>query len=261
VNAGPTISAEWLKLRTVRSTVWTLLVTIVLCVGIGALISLAQRTHWPMTSLEDRLAFNPIDDAALSGFLFAPLAIGVIGVLIISSEYSSGSIRSTLGAQPRRVSVLVSKAIVLFATTLVVGEVCSFASFYVGMSILGGVTPTATLSSPGALRAVLLAGLSLALLALFALGIGTMLRHTAGSITVYVCLLLVLLIIVSALPSSWNTHVFKYLPEILAATMRSTPPESTTSETFSPWVSTLVLSAYALAALIGGGVLLSRRDA
>jgi hypothetical protein len=261
VNTVPTISAEWLKLRSVRSTVWTLVVTVFLCVGIGALLSWAQRSHWPKASLQEHFAFNPLNDAALSGFLFAPLAIGVIGVLIMSSEYSSGSIRATLSAQPRRVSVLLSKAAVLFATTLVVGEVCSFASFYVGMAILRGVTPTDTLSSPGVLRAILLAGLSLALLALFALGIATMLRHTAGSITVYVCILLVLLIIVTALPSSWNTHVFKYLPEILAATMRSSPPEATSAETFSPWVSTLVLAAYALAALIGGGVLLSRRDA
>ena len=260
MNLGPTITSEWLKFRTVRSTIFTLATTVVLCVGIGALGSWGERSHWPRASLQEHLAFNPMDTALL-GFLFAPLAIGVVGVLIMSSEYSSGSMRATLSAQPRRPVVLLAKAIVLFASTLVVGEVCSFVSFFVGQSILRGVTPTDTLSSPGALRAVLLAGLSLALLALLALGIATLLRHTAGSITVYVSLLLVILIIVSALPSNWNTHVFKFLPEILGATMRSTTAEGTSAEAFSPLVSTFVLSAYALGTLILGGVLFSRRDA
>jgi hypothetical protein len=260
LNLWPTLQAEWLKLRSVRSTAWTLAVTVVLCIGLGALGSWAERNHWPKATLQEHLAFDPVA-VSLLGFFFAPLAIGVVGVLVISSEYSSGSIRATLAAQPRRTSVLLAKAIVLFATTLVVGEVCSVASFLVGQSILHGVTPTASLGTPTVLRAVLLAGLSLALLALLALGIATMLRHTAGAIAVYASILLVLLIIVGALPSDWNGRILKYLPEILVATMRSTTAAGTSAQLFSPWVSTLVLAAYTLAALIVGGVLLSRRDA
>ena len=260
MNLWPTVQAEWLKFRSVRSTPYTLAVTVVLCIGLGALGSWAERSHWPKASLQEHLAFDPVA-ISLLGFFFAPLAVGVVGVLVISSEYSSGSIRSTLAAQPRRTAVLLAKSIVLFAATLVVGEICSEASFLVGQSILRGVTPTASLSTPSVLRAVLLAGLSLALLALLAMGIATMLRHTAGAIAVYVSALLVLLIIVSALPSDWSARILKYLPEILVATMRSTTAAGTSAQLFSPWVSTLVLAAYTLGALILGGVLLARRDA
>jgi ABC-2 type transport system permease protein len=254
-------TTEWIKFRTVRSTLYTLASAVALSVGIGALISWAQRQHWPEEGFAEHHLFDPTA-ISLSGFFFAEIAIGVIGVLIITSEYTSGSIRSTLTATPHRVTVLAAKALVLFAATVVVGEICSFASFFVGQAILSGVTPTATLTTPGALRAVLLAGLSLALLALLALGIGTMLRHTAGSITVYVSLLLVLLLVVLALPMSWNRHVFKFLPEILAESMRSGQATSEQYGTlFSPFTSALVLAGYALAALAAGAALLVRRDA
>jgi len=157
--------------------------------------------------------------------------------------------------------VLAAKSAVLFVTALVVGEACSFISFFVGQAIMGSVLPPATLATPGALRAVVLAGLSLALLALLALGIGTMLRHTAGAITAYVAVLLVALLIVTALPSSWNVHIFKFLPAVLSTAMQSSHTSSDQFHSFTPWVSTLVLGAYALAALIAGGVLLVRRDA
>ena len=259
MNLLPTISSEWLKFRSVRSTVYTLAVSIFLCVGIGAIACFAERQQWPQEGLAKRLAFDPVRQS-LFGFFFAEIAIGVIGVLIISSEYSSGSIRMTLAATPRRLSVLLSKACVLFASTLVVGEASSFVSFFIGQSILRTTEP-ATLSTPGALRAVFLGGLSLALLALLAMGFATMLRHTAGAITVYVSVQLVLLLIVSALPSSWSDRVLKYLPEVLTQSMRASHLKGAQFTSFSPWVSTLVLAAYAVAALIGGGWLLLRRDA
>jgi hypothetical protein len=260
VNLLPTISSEWLKFRSVRSTLYTLAATVLLCVGIGAIVCFAERQQWPTEPFAEHYAFDQVR-TSLFGFFFAEIAIGVIGVLIMSSEYSSGSIRMTLAATPRRLSVLLSKAVVLFASTLVVGEVSAFISFFIGQAVLHPVTPTDTLASPGALRAVLLAGLSLALLALLALGIATMLRHTAGAITVYVSFQLVILLIVSALPSSWSVHIFKFLPEVLTQSMRATHSNSVQFASFSPWISTLVLAAYAVASLIGGGWLLLRRDA
>ncbi len=157
--------------------------------------------------------------------------------------------------------MLVAKATVLFTCTLVIGEVCAFVSFFAGQAILSGVAQSATISSQGSLQAVLLSGLSLSLLALLALGLGTMLRHTAGSITIYVMLLLVLFLIVAALPTSWNVHIFRYLPEVLTQSMRSPTGARAEFQGFSPVVSTLVLAAYAVAALIGGGIVLLRRDA
>lgn len=123
------------------------------------------------------------------------------------------------------------------------------------------MTPTATLASPGALRAVFLGGMPLALLALFALGIATMLRHTAGAITVYVSIQLVLLLIVSALPTSWNVHILKYLPEVLTQSMRAAHANGVEFNSFSPWISTLVLASYAIASLVCAGWFLLRRDA
>lgn len=259
MNLVPTISSEWLKFRTVRSTLYTLSAAVVLCVGIGALVCFAERQQWPKEALAYRAAFDPVR-TSLFGFFFAEIAIGVVGVLIMTSEYTSGSIRTTLAATPRRLSVLVSKACVLFASTLVVGEACAFVSFLVGQAILKPAE-TATLATNGALQAVLLGGLSLALLALVALGIGAMLRHTAGAITVYVTLQLVLLLIVSELPTSWNVHIFKFLPEVLTQSMRTANSSTVHFSSFTPWVSTLVLAAYAVASLIGGGWLLLRRDA
>ena len=260
----PAISSEWIKFRSLRSTRFALLAIVVLSIGLGALLCFAERHAWPMETYPEHQAFDPTA-TSLSGFFFAEIAMGVIGVLVMSSEYSSGSIRSTLAATPVRPVVLVAKAVVLFCSTLVVAEVCSFGSFFVGQSILRGVTTTATLTTPGALQAVLLGGLSLALLALLAFGIATMLRHTAGSITVYVVLTFVLFLVVLALPSSWGTHIFKYLPEILTSSMRSTRASSSSGAQYgaiySPLISTLILSSYALASLLVGGILFVRRDA
>lgn len=264
MSLWPAISSEWIKFRSLRSTRWALLATVLLSIGISALICFAERQQWATQTAPEHLSFDPTA-TSLSGFFLAEIAIGVIGVLIISSEYSSGSIRSTLAATPARVVVLLAKAIVLFVSVLVVAELCSFASFVIGQSILHGATTTASLSDATVLRAVVLSGLSLALLALLALGIATMVRHTAGSITVYVCVTLVIFLIVLALPSSWSIHVFKFLPEILTASMRSTTASASSNAQygalFSPGVSALILACYALVSLICGGALLLRRDA
>jgi hypothetical protein len=234
------------------------LVTVVLCVGLGALIAFGRGSH--AASSEGGFLFDPTR-VSLAGFALAEISIGVIGVLVISSEYATGSIRSTLAATPRRLSVLLAKVVVLFAATLVVGELCSFVSFFVGQAILRGQHVTsATLSTSGALRGVLLAGLSLALLAVFAMGIGTMLRHTAGSITVYVAILLVLFLLLAALPSNWRNDLSKYLPEVLTNSMRAARGDTDFSS-FSPLTSTIVLTLYAVVSMVGGAVLMLRRDA
>jgi hypothetical protein len=253
------VTSEWIKLRSVRSTLYTLAVTVFLCVGIGALISFGRGSHASKT--EGGFIFDPTR-VSLQGFFIAEISIGVIGVLIISSEYATGSIRATLAATPNRLSVLAAKTVVLFAATLVVGQFCSFLSFFVGQAILAGQgASSATLSTPGALRGVLLAGLSLALLAVFAMGIGTMLRHTAGAVTVYVAILLVSFLILAALPTDWQHTVSKFLPEVLTESMRSATQSGGPFSAFSALTSTLVLAAYAVAAFVGGAVLLVRRDA
>jgi ABC-type transport system involved in multi-copper enzyme maturation permease subunit len=258
-------SSEWIKFRSVRSTWFTYAATSVLCVGLGALFALGRATHGGGAGSGGHATGVMIADptrVSLQGFIFGEIAIGVIGVLAVSSEYSTGSIRSTLTATPRRWLVLVAKAIVLFTTTLVIGEVCAFIAFFVGQAVLKskGAT-TATLSGPDVVRSIVLAGVGLALLALFAMGIGLMIRHTAGAITIYVVLIFVILLVVAALPMNWQQDIGKYLPEILTESMRSPVSGEINFSPFSAITSTLVLLAYAVGSLVGGGILLTRRDA
>ena len=249
-------SSEWLKFRSVRSTWFTYGATTVLCVGLGALFALGRATHsgGGPGGGGSALIADPTR-VSLQGFIFGEIAIGVIGVLAISSEYSSGSIRSTLTATPRRWLVLVAKAIVLFTTTLVIGEICAFVAFFVGQAVLKAKgANTATLSGTDVVR-------SIVLLALIAMGIGLMVRHTAGAITIYVVLIFVILLIVAALPMNWQQNIGKFLPEILTESMRSPNTGEVNFAPFSAITSTLVLFAYAVGSLALGGTLLSRRDA
>ena len=255
------LRSEWTKLRTVRSTTWSLVATAVLTIAIGILATGSEASRWAHSNLGDRMAFDPTS-LSLAGFLFGQLAIGVLGVLVVSAEYSTGTIRATFGAIPHRNMVLAAKVIVFTAVAFVLGEVLSFASFFIGQAILSGTTPTATLNEPGVLRAVVGGGLFLTVLGLFALGLGAIIRHSAGSITAFVAIFFVIPLIVEALPSSIKDAVGKYLPDNIGATMTTVKQGFRTDvPTFSPWVSFGLLCAYAAVALVIGGILLARRDA
>jgi len=165
------VKSEWIKFRTVRSSVMGVIVFFVLTLGLGGLISWAIRSHWSHSSVSDRLTFDPVS-TSLAGIIFAQFAVGVIGVLFITSEYSSGSIRTTLTAVSNRLRLISAKTIVLAVTLIVVSEVVCFATFELGQSIFKGVVPTASLGTLDVLRSVLLAGAYLTLLTIagFALG-------------------------------------------------------------------------------------------
>lgn len=252
------LASEWTKLISVRSTVWTLLVTAIVGVGLGAIVTSAQASRWSSRTIVEQLSFDPAR-SSLAGLLFAQLAIGVLGVLVVSSEYSTGTIRSTFSAAPRRPLVLIAKVVVFSAVTLVVGEAVSFVAFFVGQSLLSGKTPTASLSDPGVVRAVVSGGLYLFALGLLALGLATIIRHTAAAISTFVGLLLILPIIVAALPSSLADDIGRYLPANIGTVMLSAHYHG--SDPFGPWTGFGLLCAYAVAAVVIGGALLVRRDA
>ncbi|HMD45300.1 MAG TPA: hypothetical protein VKG43_04015 [Acidimicrobiales bacterium] len=256
------LRSEWTKLRSVRSTTWSLLAMVVISIGIGILATSTEAARWSQATLTDRLTFDPVS-LSLTGLLFAQLAIGVLGVLVISAEYGTGSIRATFSAVPNRPLVLAAKALVFGVVALVVSEVVSFAAFFIGQAILTGSAPHATLSQPGVLRAVIGSGLYLTILGLFALGIGAILRHTAGAISVFVAILLVAPLILQALPEFIRDRVAKFLPANIGVTIISTSPnpEQAQAHPFPAWVGLGVLAAYALAALLIGGWLMLRRDA
>jgi ABC-type transport system involved in multi-copper enzyme maturation permease subunit len=255
------LRSEWAKLRSVRSTTWSLVATAVLTIAIGILATGTEAGRWAHTGPGDRLAFDPTS-LSLAGFLFGQLAIGVLGVLVVSAEYSTGTIRATFGAIPNRTLVLAAKVAVFSGVAFVIGEILAFASFFIGQAILSGSAPTATLSQPGVLRAVVGGGLFLTVLGLFALGLGAIIRHSAGAITAFVGIFFVIPLIVEALPSTIKNAVGKYLPDNIGSTMTTVKQGFRTDvPTFSPWVSFGLLCAYAAVALIIGGILLTRRDA
>ncbi|HEY2563395.1 MAG TPA: hypothetical protein VGI44_06760, partial [Acidimicrobiales bacterium] len=246
------------KLTSVRSTIWTLVVTAVAGVGIGAIVTSAQAARFSGRSLAARLAFDPTR-SSLSGILLAQLAIGVLGVLVMSAEYSTGTIRATFSVAPRRLMVLVAKVLLFAVVAFVVGEIVSFAAFLLGQHILAGKTPTASLSDPTVARAVVSAGLFLTALGLMALGLATIIRHTAAAISTFVGMLFILPVIADVLPSSFANDVNRFLPADIGTRMLSVNYHGT--DTFGPWLGFALLGGYAAVLLIAGGVLLVRRDA
>ncbi len=175
------LAAEWIKLRSVRSTYVTMLTAITLGLGIGALNTVSIVHEWPTMNAQDRMAFDPVG-AALGGLSFGVLAFGVLGALATSTEYSTGLIRTTLIAVPRRSSVFAAKAVVVAVLTLALGEVFAFVTFFLGQSILSDADLNANLTDPGVLRAVSSAGLYLCVVAMVGFGLGLLLRHSAGAI-------------------------------------------------------------------------------
>jgi hypothetical protein len=247
---------EWLKLRTIRSTGWILLVFTAGMIGLAILV-LAQQ-HWTHMSPADRASFDPTNDG-FAGLAVGQLALGVLGVLAITGEFSSGMIRATFAAVPRRPLLLAAKAAVVGAVTLVAGEVLAFAAFAIGEAVLKSPAPHATLGQPGVLRAVLMAGAYPALIALIGLGLGAVIRHTAGAISALVGILFVLPLIVIPMGTSIQNAVEKFLPMMIAE--NSLTAVKPVAHSLSPGLGFGMLCFYTVAALAVGSWLLARRDA
>jgi hypothetical protein len=206
--------------------------------------------------------FDPTS-VSLTGLLFGQLAMGVLGGLTVSAEYGSGSIRATFAAVPRRPVVLAAKAVVFGVLAFLVCESLSFASFFVGQAILSGSAPTATLAQHEVLRAVIGGGLFLTVLGLFALGLAAIIRHTAGAITTFVAILLILPLVVSAFPAKIGWPIGRYLPATIGSAMTSVTSLGA-HDSFLPafpfWHGFALMCAYAVGANVIGGFLMVRRD-
>ena len=255
------LRAEWTKIRSVRSTVWTLVIFVVVCIGFTALITWLTETHWygPKAAPRDvRALADPVGFILGTGVGLGQLAIGVLGVLVITSEYSTGVIRASLLAVPRRLPVLAAKAVVFAVLLLVVTEIVAFCSFFVGSAILHAHVQV-SLSGSGVTRAVIGAGLYLTVLGLLALAIGTMIRHTAGAISTVIGVVFVLPILSGLLPSSWGAHINAYLPEQAGTLITHTQEQS--GDLLSPWQGFGVLCIWTVLALAAAAYLLERRDA
>jgi hypothetical protein len=254
VTQARVVRSEWTKLRSVRSTLWSLFVAVAFTIGIAGLATAVISHHWPQMSPGDRADFHPLEPT-FAGVQLAQLAIGVLGVLVITGEYSTGMIRATMTAVPRRLPVLWAKAAVYGATTLALMVPAAFVAFFVGQAVLSGRHIDVGIGHSGVARAVVGAGLYLTVVGLFGLGLGAIVRNTAGGIALFAGIMFVLPPLLNVLPKSWNDAASPYLP--LQAGERIL---QTTSGTLSPWEGFGILCAYAAAALAVAALLLRARD-
>jgi ABC-2 type transport system permease protein len=249
------LRSEFTKIRSVRSTYWTLLALVVVTVGIGALSCLGAVSRGADHGPNFDPAFR-----SLVGLFLGQLIIAVLGALTITSEYATGMIRTSLTVQPRRGTLFAAKAVVFAVISLVTGLVASFASFFIGQAILSGQHLDTTLSQPHVLRAVIGGGLFLAACGLLSFGLGAILRHTAAAITAAIGLLFVLTILTNFLPQSWQVHVDKWIPAN-AGSQIWTVVTDPTAHLFSAWAGFAVFVAYAAIAIGAGFLLFRKRDA
>jgi ABC-2 type transport system permease protein len=256
---GDLIGSEWTKLRTVRSTTWTLGLTVVIGVGVSALATAETRAHWSTMSAVGRATLDPAQ-ISLAGTFSCQLVLGVLGVLVMSSEYATGTIRATFAAAPRRPLVLLAKVLVFGTVVLVLSEAVAVCSFLLGQALLSAPATHASFSAPGAVTAVVGTGLYLCVMGLFALALASLIRHTAGAISAYAVILLVLPLIAEALPSSLQDAMNRFWPAVIGGRLLNATTDGTPF-TFSPWVGFGVLCGYTIALLVIGAFVLVRRDA
>ncbi|MDX6332331.1 MAG: type transport system permease protein [Streptomycetaceae bacterium] len=253
VTQGHVIHSEWIKLRTLRSTGYTFLAAVVALIGFGLLFSAVTANRW--STLPPDEVGNPAL-ISLRGYFLAQLAIGVLGVLVISGEYATGMIRATLAAVPKRLPVLWAKALVFTAATWVLMTVATLVAFLAGQALLG--SHGTSLGDPGVTREVLGTGLYLTVVGLFGVAIGALVRNTAGGIATVFGVLLVVPVLAEALPTSWSDHINQYLPSNAGQALISLHQQA---HTLAPWTGFAVFCGYAALALAGAAVALKRRDA
>jgi ABC-type transport system involved in multi-copper enzyme maturation permease subunit len=258
VNQRRVIASEWTKFRSLRSTMWTLLIGIVLMLGLGALVTALQGSNYHSFSASDKASFSAIG-SSLAGINFAQLAIGVLGVLVMSGEYSTGMIRSSLTVVPRRLPVLWAKLGVFAAVVFLLSLVASFASFLLGQSILGAHDLNVSLSSPGALRAVFGAAGYLTLAGMMGIAIGTLLRNTAAGISVFVAGFFVVPPLTQLLPTSVSNDITPYLPSSAGASLYDGTRRLTSA--LSPTAGLVVLLGYVVVLIAAAAWQLQRADA
>jgi ABC-2 type transport system permease protein len=251
------LRSEWTKLWSLRSTRWSLLFAVVAMAGLGVLIAAVSMSRWSHLSAGDRASFDSID-RSLGGYHLAQLAIGVLGVLVISGEYSTGMIRSSLMAVPRRLPVLWAKIAVFAAVTFVLMLASALVAFFLAQSILTEHHVNVTLGHPHALRTLLGTVLFMTVTGVLCVALGTIIRSTAGAIATFAGLLFVLPGIVDILPSEIGNSINPYLPSSAGGAIAKAAPDP---HTLSPWGGFALYCAYTIVLLGVAAFLLLRRDA
>lgn len=257
---GGALRSEWTKIRSVRSTVWSLVALVAVSVGMVSLVLALRMSAWSSLSPAHQhdLSSDPLGNFFPIAIGLGQLAIIVLGVMTVTSEYTTGMIRSTLQAQPRRLTILTAKVVVFTVLALVVGQVVAFGSFFSTQAIIKAHVPM-SLSEPNYLRAVVGAGLYLAMIGLFSLAMGAILRHTAGAITAVAAIVLVVGGLTELLPDSWGAHVHAWWPSIAGQLVYN--PQVDSTSLLTAWQGFAVMAGWTALLLAVAYWLVHRRDA
>jgi ABC-type transport system involved in multi-copper enzyme maturation permease subunit len=253
---GNVLRSEWTKLRSLRSTWWTVLAALAICIGLSLLIDWAIVANWDKTSAADKATFDPANNT-LNGVGLGQLVFAVFGVLAITSEYSTGGVKATFIAVPRRLLVLAAKALLVALFCLAIGLVIAFVCFFGGQAIFRTQDIRVALGDAGVLRAVVGAALYMAGCGMFGIAVGAVLRQTPGSITAVVALLFVLPLLTLAIPGSIGDAVKKYFTANAGQSVTYSHPQTSM---LSPWAGYAVFTLEWLLLLAIGAWLLRRRD-
>jgi ABC-2 type transport system permease protein len=251
------LRAEWTKLRSLPSTAWTLLIGIGLTVGLSAGYSMLRVARPPRHTAE-LAGFDPTA-VSLAGVQLAQLAIGVLGVLLITGEFATGTIRTSYAAVPTRLPMLWGKTAALALTTLALCLPATVAAFLLGQSILSAQHLDTTFGRPGVARAVLGSALYLAAVGLLGLGLGALIRHTAGAVAAVLGALFAPQLLVGFLPDTWQDSIYKYLPPPAGSAITTVRPDPTSS--LHPWTGYGLFCLYTAVVLGLAAWQLRRRDA
>ncbi|MFE7186176.1 ABC transporter permease subunit [Streptomyces erythrochromogenes] len=252
------LTSEWTKIRTVASTSWTLALALIVTAGFGALISTAVAASFDDMSQLEQATFDPTL-VSFAGMQFGQLALIVFGVLVVSTEYSTGMIRTSLAAVPARGGLLFGKLTVATVLALLVGLLTSFVSFFLSQAILGD--HGTGLDGDNVLRAVVGAGVYMALLALFSMGVATMLRSSVASISILIPFFLIVTNLLNAFEATRDYA--QYLPTAAGSKIMQVVPNAMGSaeSPYGPWGGLGIMLLWVAAAVLGGYVVLRKRDA
>ncbi len=258
VTQARVLVSEFTKFRTVRSTVWTLLVAVVLMIGISALFSAVTASQYHTFDAADRATFNPVS-ISLSGMMFAVVAFGVLGVLMISGEYSTGMIRSSLTSVPRRLPVLWGKLAVFAGVIFSISLVASFICFFLGQALLNSHHLGVSVTAPGALRSIIGAALYGTVAGMIGVALGALFRNTAAGIATFAGVFFVIPPLTGLLPASISDHLSQYLPSYAGDAVWGGARGVT--DALSPWTGFAVLCGYAVVVIAAAALRLRRVDA
>ncbi|GGJ36035.1 ABC transporter permease [Streptomyces brasiliensis] len=254
--AAQVIRSEWTKIRSVASTVWTLSLAVFVTIALGMLISALSKSQFDTMPERERLTFDPTF-VSFAGMSLGQLAMIVFGVLVVSNEYSTGMIRTSLAAVPRRATFLFSKIAVATGLALAVGMATSFAAFFLGQAMLG--SHRAQIGDEGVLRAVIGGGLYMTLIAMFSMGVAAMLRSPMLSLGILMPFFFLISNILGNVDAT--KKIGQYLPDQAGSRIMRVVPRLDDGTPYGPWGGLGIMALWVIAAMAGGYLVLKKRDA